>query len=143
MPKVNMFEIQDRAAQKRINLRYFDDKTTGIALDETVGVDDLHDLFWIFGCDLKVEEVLSSFLMLFRTDLRYFLIILFQVVERADLSGKSILESPLKRTSPYLTHNVFNSHHSESRIVRYMKSLENKDISLVHSMIPLVSFLIG
>lgn len=117
IPKVNMFEIQDRAAQKRINLRYFDDKTTGIALDETVGVDDLHDLFWIFGCDLKVDEI----------------------VGRADLSGKSILDSSLKRTSPYLTHNVFNSHHSESRIVRYMKSLENKDISLVHSMIPLGS----
>lgn len=52
-----MIEIQDRAAQKRINLRYFDDKSTGIALDETVGIDDLHDLFWVFGSDLKVDEV--------------------------------------------------------------------------------------
>jgi glycine dehydrogenase len=50
----------------------------------------------------------------------------------------SLLNSPFKRTSPYLTHPIFNSYHSESKIVRYMKMLENKDVSLVHSMIPLV-----
>lgn len=51
----------------------------------------------------------------------------------------SIKESAFRRTSPYLTHAVFNSHHSEARLVRYMKTLENKDVSLVHSMIPLGS----
>uniref|UniRef100_A0A672M4R4 glycine dehydrogenase (aminomethyl-transferring) n=1 Tax=Sinocyclocheilus grahami TaxID=75366 RepID=A0A672M4R4_SINGR len=47
--------------------------------------------------------------------------------------------NPFKRTSKFLTHPVFNSYHSETNIVRYMKHLENKDISLVHSMIPLGS----
>ncbi|KAL0277890.1 UNVERIFIED_CONTAM: hypothetical protein PYX00_005011 [Menopon gallinae] len=114
---LNMFEIQDRAAQKKINLRYFDDSTVGIALDETVTVDDIHDILYIFGSDAKVEQIAP-------------------LVAKTE---RSIFDSPLKRTSPYLTHNVFHSHHSESRIVRYMKSLENKDISLVHSMIPLGS----
>jgi len=50
----------------------------------------------------------------------------------------SIKNSEFRRTSPYMTHPVFNSHQSETRIVRYMKTLENKDLSLVHSMIPLV-----
>jgi glycine dehydrogenase len=54
----------------------------------------------------------------------------------------SLLNSPFKRTSPYLTHPIFNSYHSESKIVRYMKMLENKDVSLVHSMIPLVGLYI-
>lgn len=43
------------------------------------------------------------------------------------------------RTSKYLQHPIFNTHQSETQIVRYMKQLENKDVSLVHSMIPLVS----
>merc|ERR1711974_417909 len=54
--------------------------------------------------------------------------------------GGSILSSPtFQRTSQYMTHPVFNTHHSETDIVRYMKRLENKDVSLVHSMIPLGS----
>lgn len=56
-PILNMFEIQDRAAQKKINLRYFDDDTIGIALDETVGTNDIQDLFYIFGVKETVNEV--------------------------------------------------------------------------------------
>merc|ERR1719284_1730698 len=51
----------------------------------------------------------------------------------------SILNSGFQRISSFLTHPVFNIHHSETDMVRYMKKLENKDISLVHSMIPLGS----
>ena len=50
----------------------------------------------------------------------------------------SILKGSFRRLSDYLTHPVFNTYHSETNIVRYMKLLENKDISLCHSMIPLV-----
>ena len=49
----------------------------------------------------------------------------------------TIVDSPFERTSQFLDHPVFNIHHSEAEIVRYMKKLENKDVSLVHSMIPL------
>nr|CAD7416045.1 unnamed protein product [Timema cristinae] len=61
------------------------------------------------------------------------------ITQRADLHEGSVFQSLFRRTSPYLTHPVFNTHHSETRIVRYMKTLENKDMSLVHSMIPLGS----
>ena len=55
-----------------------------------------------------------------------------------EVPESSILSSTYKRLSDYLAHPVFNSYHSETNIVRYMKLLENKDISLCHSMIPLV-----
>nr|CAD7205368.1 unnamed protein product [Timema douglasi] len=63
----------------------------------------------------------------------------YDITQRADLQEGSVFQSLFRRTSPYLTHPVFNTHHSETRIVRYMKTLENKDMSLVHSMIPLGS----
>ena len=56
-----------------------------------------------------------------------------------EIAEYSILSSPLHRKSSYLTHPIFSGYQSEARITRYMKQLENKDISLVHSMIPLVS----
>ncbi|KAI4573449.1 hypothetical protein MJG53_003326 [Ovis ammon polii x Ovis aries] len=110
-------EVLGRAAQRQINIRLFEDGTLGISLDETVGEKDLDDLLWIFGCESSAELVAES-----------------MGEER-----RGILGTALKRTSPFLTHQVFNSYHSETNIVRYMKRLENKDISLVHSMIPLGS----
>lgn len=78
----------------------------------------MNDLLWIFGCESKAEEI---------------------SVNLSEVPQRSLLRTPFKRLSSYLMHPVFNSHHSETNIVRYMKQLENKDLSLVHSMIPLVS----
>lgn len=110
-------EVLGRAAQRQINFRLFDDGTLGISLDETVTEKDLDDLLWIFGCESSAELV----------------------AEGMGEERRGLLGSPFKRTSPFLTHQVFNSYHSETNLVRYMKKLENKDISLVHSMIPLGS----
>ncbi|XP_075170541.1 glycine dehydrogenase (decarboxylating), mitochondrial [Haematobia irritans] len=109
-------ELKTRAEEKQINFRYFADETVGVALDETVGPKDINDLLWIFKCQ-TLDQVLAA----------------------NDILNDSIEKSPFYRTSPYLTHPIFSSYHSESRMVRYMKKLENKDISLVHSMIPLGS----
>ncbi|XP_061418778.1 glycine dehydrogenase (decarboxylating), mitochondrial [Lethenteron reissneri] len=107
-----------RAREREINLRLFPDGTLGVSLDETVTERDLDDLLWVFGCESSAE-------------------LLAEAVE-GEPRG-SLLQSPLRRTSEFLTHPVFNSHHSETNLVRYLKRLENKDISLVHSMIPLGS----
>lgn len=83
-------------------------------MDETVNEKDLDDLFWIFGG--KGQTTVAK---------------LSGEVDNAESLEGSIFNSPFRRTSPFLTHPVFNSHQSETRIVRYMKTLENKDISLV------------
>ncbi|XP_032068855.1 glycine dehydrogenase (decarboxylating), mitochondrial [Thamnophis elegans] len=110
-------EVLQRAAQRQINFRIYPDGTLGVSLDETVNEKDLDDLLWIFGCESSAELV----------------------AENMDEETKGIFATQFKRTSTFLTHQVFNSYHSETNIVRYMKRLENKDISLVHSMIPLGS----
>uniref|UniRef100_A0A8C8SVZ8 Glycine decarboxylase n=1 Tax=Pelusios castaneus TaxID=367368 RepID=A0A8C8SVZ8_9SAUR len=108
-------EVFDRASQRKINLRIYSDGKIGVSLDETVSERDLDDLLWIFGCESSAELVAESM----------------------GEETRGILSTAFKRTSKFLTHQVFNSYHSETNIVRYMKRLENKDISLVHSMIPL------
>lgn len=60
-------------------------------------------------------------------------------MSREDIEKHSLYQSPVKRESPFLTHPIFSNYQSEAKIVRYMNQLENKDISLVHSMIPLVT----
>uniref|UniRef100_A0A803SX66 Glycine cleavage system P protein n=1 Tax=Anolis carolinensis TaxID=28377 RepID=A0A803SX66_ANOCA len=110
-------EVLDRAAQRQINLRIYSDGALGVSLDETVTEKDLDDLLWIFGCESSAELVAESM----------------------GEETRGLFATAFKRTSTFLTHKVFNSYHSETNIVRYMKRLENKDISLVHSMIPLGS----
>jgi glycine dehydrogenase len=109
--------IRERAEAHQINLRYYDDGSVGVALDETTSAEDLDALFTVFGArngqHLYAEEV------------------------AADLD--SGYEGPMARQTSFLDHPVFNTYHSEGEITRYMKSLADKDLSLVHSMIPLGS----
>ncbi|KAI4168795.1 MAG: hypothetical protein LQ343_006118 [Gyalolechia ehrenbergii] len=99
----------------KINLRVLDDSRLGITLDETVDKADLEDILMIFvqnagkGININIPELPAE------------------------------MPSPLLRTSSYLTHPVFNTHHSETELLRYMHHLQSKDLSLTHSMIPLGS----
>jgi len=119
-PRLSQTEIKIRAHEAQINLRYFDDGGVGLSLDETVQHKDLRDLLWVFQVPKTLEQIAESVLSPMYPD-------------------GSILNTKFQRTSAYLTHPVFNIHHSETDMVRYMKKLENKDVSLVHSMIPLGS----
>jgi glycine dehydrogenase len=112
------------AANKAINLRLINPSKVGVTIDETVDTEDLQDILAIFGNfsskPLPSVQDLTKALGL-------------------DAPG-SVLSSPaMKRTSGYLTHPIFNSHHSETELLRYIHHLQSKDLSLTHSMIPLGS----
>ena len=101
-----------------IDFRYFSDNAIGISLDETTTVEDLQDVVKTFARAVGREGT---------------------AVLRSDAPFRLHAPSPLQRTSKYLTHPVFNSHHSETRMMRYIRSLERKDVGLDTSMIPLGS----
>lgn len=111
--------IKQQADNLKINLRHHADGSFGISLDETVEEQDINDLLQIFGCKLSAAGIAED-------------------LQRKGLVN-SISNSQFKRKSAFLNHPVFNSHHSETALLRFMKSLENKDLSLTHSMIPLGS----
>lgn len=118
-PNINLSSIKNNAENKNINLRYNQDGSIGISLDETTVIKDVNDLLEIFNVNKSVESIVDD----------------IKNIDDDDDDNTIIF----KRKTLYLQHAVFNMHHSETRIVRYMKSLENKDVSLVHSMIPLGS----
>ncbi|WP_341226836.1 aminomethyl-transferring glycine dehydrogenase [uncultured Arcticibacterium sp.] len=109
-------KLKELAEAKGINLRYVDDDTVCVSFDEAKTLSDVGDLLEIFA-ETRGDRVLMS------------------------LKGEieSGIPSILKRRSSFLTNEVFNTHHSEHEMLRYLKTLENKDLSLVHSMISLGS----
>lgn len=109
-----------RAQTKRINLRRFGASAIGVSLDETTVLADIADLIEVFSGARLADEALQ------------------QAATELALEPSSI-KPGIRRQSDVLTHPVFNRYHSETEFMRYAKRLENKDISLVHSMIPLGS----
>ncbi|XP_064386896.1 glycine dehydrogenase (decarboxylating), mitochondrial-like [Halichondria panicea] len=113
-------KVLRRGMEKKINLRIYEDESLGVALDETVTPSDMADLMWMFGTSRGVQDsIINS--------------------PPAEDTEGVIPGTPFERTSQFLQHSVFNSYHSETALLRYMKRLENLDLSLVHSMIPLGS----
>jgi glycine dehydrogenase len=104
-------EYRKKFESASINLRYFGDRYIGISFDETTTEKDVNDILKIFGASDTAD---------------------------ISLNGTGFPEA-LKRESNYMLHPVFNTHHSETEMLRYMKKLENKDLSLNASMIPLGS----
>ncbi|MCP5266220.1 MAG: aminomethyl-transferring glycine dehydrogenase [Burkholderiaceae bacterium] len=118
--------VRARAATKRVNLRDFareaggSNTRFGVTLDETTSLQDVADLAWILtGETLDADG--------------------FAARAEAAPADCGAIGPGLARDDAVLTHPVFNRHHSETEFVRYLKRLENRDISLVHSMIPLGS----
>lgn len=110
--------IKQKATEASINFRYYDNNLVGISLDETTSLSDVLDILMVL--DQPNEHAVAG----------------FSISEDAGLYH---IPSPLTRTSGFLTHPVFNMHHSETEMMRYIKQLENKDLSLNTSMISLGS----
>lgn len=110
-------EIRIKAEAYNINLRYFEDpQLIGVSIDETCNLEDIADILNVLNL---VEGAVG-----------------LEVEEGIEMTN---VPASLIRKSDYLTHEVFNSFHSETKMMRYIKSLENKDLSLNTSMITLGS----
>ncbi|WP_049537264.1 aminomethyl-transferring glycine dehydrogenase [Vibrio harveyi] len=109
-------ELYAKALAADINLRKLGTQL-GVSFDETTTVADVEALFAVFGVKEEVAALST------------------------EIAGNEFAAIPeaLRRTTEYLTHPVFNTHHSETQMMRYLKQLENKDFSLTHGMIPLGS----
>ena len=109
--------LRENAEIRNINLRYFETGEIGISIDETTN-------------DYRVQELLAVFAMTVGSS---------KVFKVEDLDEKMTIPQEFLRTSEFLTHPNFNSYHTETELMRYIKRLEKKDISLAHSMISLGS----
>jgi len=115
-----LVNIIQNATKNKMNFRYFKDGSIGISLNESTDFSNIVDIISVFASAVNKsvgEGVIK------------------------DLGEKVIVDYPAEfaRTTVYLQHPVFNSYHSETEMMRYIKSLENKDLSLMHSMISLGS----
>ncbi len=133
--------IRSAATAAGINFRYMDDHHVGISLDETVSNGDLHDIVRVFAEALGGVAALRATMPTLTSAMAT-----TATPPGAAPPGTSRRVSAatdrrpaLRRTSAYLTHPIFNTHHSESAMMRYIRSLERKDLGLDTSMIPLGS----
>jgi len=109
-------DIEILALEKKINFRYFDERTLGISIDETTTLNDLNDIIDVFSYAVKTP-----------------------VKKASEFDNKIYLNNKYSRTTDFMAVDTFNSYHSETEIMRFIKKLERKDFSLTHSMISLGS----
>ncbi len=109
-------DVVERAARANVNLRFLGEHSIGISVDETTTEADLETLLSIFrGTHVREEGGLPA------------------------AGSAGALPKSLQRESDYLTHPIFNTHDTETEMLRYLRKLEARDLSLCHSMIPLGS----
>ena len=109
--------LSARARELGMNLRTLDAHTLSISLDETTTRDDLVRLLQVFAAPGQAVPDLSTY----------------------ERGIEPLIPAALRRTSDFFTHPVFNTHHSETAMLRYIRSLSDKDLALDRSMIPLGS----
>jgi glycine dehydrogenase len=114
--KADVEKVKAIAERHEINFFYIDNETISISLNETTLFPDLNEIIAVFAEAVGKEA--------------------FEVTENV---SEQNYPAHLNRTSEFLTHDVFNKYHSETSLMRYIKKLERKDLSLTHSMIALGS----
>ena len=120
-PRKAALVAQSASERYQVNLRILDDHRLGITLDETVSLRELAKIVAVFKGFSEIQEDFPD--------------------EKLSQMQEGVIPIPenLRRTSPFLAQPVFNTHHSETGLMRYIHYLQSKDLSLVHSMIPLGS----
>jgi len=119
---VEMSTILEYADQAKMNFNLIDDKHVSISVDEKDDIDSIKNILEVFAKSCSHSD--SSNLI-------------DEVINRTHV--KNNISDSLVRTSSFMQHDIFNKYHSETEMMRYIKSLENKDFSLTNSMIPLGS----
>jgi glycine dehydrogenase len=114
--KADAKKVKAIAEQNQINFYYIDENTVSISLNETTSIGDVNKIVGVFASANNTQATAIEVL----TETNHF-------------------PTNLERTSTFMQHDVFNKHHSESALMRYIKMLERKDLSLNHSMISLGS----
>jgi len=114
--KADAKKVKTIAEQNEINFYYIDENTVSISLNETTSIADLNKIISVFASANNTQATAIETL----TETNHF-------------------PANLERTSTFLEHDIFNKHHSETDLMRYIKKLERKDLSLNHSMISLGS----
>ncbi|HIC32285.1 MAG TPA: glycine dehydrogenase (aminomethyl-transferring), partial [Flavobacteriaceae bacterium] len=114
--KANASKVKEVAEANEVNFFYEDDNTVLISINETTSISDLNEIVKIFA---EAENK--------------------KAIEITELADTNNIDNDLNRTSDFLTLDVFNSYHSETELMRYIKKLERKDLALNHSMISLGS----
>jgi glycine dehydrogenase len=114
--KADASKVKAVAEKNQVNFNYIDAETVSISLNETTSLADINQIIAIFA------EVAGK-----------------SAIVVNELATGSVIAEKLIRTTSFLQHDVFNNHHSESQLMRYIKKLERKDLSLNHSMISLGS----
>ena len=121
---VSMENIKTYAEDAKINFNYINDDTLSISIDEKDDLSNINDILEVFAksCNHSDSQDLIK-----------------EVLSGDYTQASARIPDALYRTSSFMQHDVFNKYHSETEMMRYIKRLENKDLSLTHSMIPLGS----
>ncbi len=115
---ITLADFRKLALEYEVNFRYFETGEIGISFDETTDIDDVNTLIEIFATAADNAPVYAN---------------------EEDLINLQSFDETLERQSTYLTYDVFGKYRSETEMMRYIKKLERRDISLTHSMISLGS----